>query len=57
MKKGPRDIGQKGPRDVGQGPRDIGQRSERYWSKVREMLVNYQFDQYLSDLDQNLSDL
>ena len=30
------------PRDIGQGPIDIGQfkRSERYWSKAREILVN-----------------
>ena len=28
--KGPRDVG-KGPRDVGKGPRDVGKRSERCW--------------------------
>ena len=28
--QGPRDVGQ-GPRDVGKGPRDVGKRSERCW--------------------------
>ena len=49
MVKGPRDSGQKVREILVKGPRDIGQRSERYWSKV--------IDQYLSDFDQNLSDL